>query len=124
MLEPIVGNRVHSARAAVELLDRPQHRALTQRSGPHRHGYQWLWAATIGVGGIGAGLLYLVFFDALSERALVRFSVLWLVPIVFGVGGIAGEASTRRHPMATAFLWAGLGSIVLVAFIYGVWPAL
>ena len=141
MLEPIVGNRLPNAQTALDFLDgklparapsgpgltplRP--RALSpSESLPHlrRSDLQWLWAAAIGLGGLGAGLVYIVFFDALSETQLVRVSPLWLTPIVFGVGGITGENHRSRHPLASAFMWAGIGSILLIAFIYGIFPTL
>ncbi len=143
MLEPIIGNRLPNAQTALDflngeiVLDRrraddpqmtPVHIPLRapSESLPHlrRSNLQWLWAASIGLGGLGAGLVYIVFFDALSETQLVRVSPLWLTPIVFGVGGIAGENHRSRHPLATACMWAGIGTILLIAFIYGIFPTL
>ena len=45
----------------------------------------------------GAAILYVGFFDAFSETELVQMSVLWLVPLTFGIfGKLAVQAGSRR----------------------------
>ncbi|MGB1012856.1 MAG: serine/threonine protein kinase, partial [Nannocystaceae bacterium] len=66
MIEPIVGQRVQSASAVQNLLDgREKLPELARPQAPATR-LDWLWTASIGIGGLTAGLIYLVFFNAFS----------------------------------------------------------
>ncbi|RST19014.1 hypothetical protein E2C00_03695 [Streptomyces sp. WAC05374] len=44
----------------------------------------------------GAGLVYMVMFDSLSESELVTLTPLWFFPIVFGLYGFVSQRLLRR----------------------------
>ncbi len=52
-----------------------------------------LYLASFAGGSLLAALLYVVLFDRLSETTLVRLSALWVLPVVFGLGGLYTEKS-------------------------------
>ncbi len=124
MVEPVIGARPASAKAALELLDGEA--AIATRDGsagpPAEVSEAWraIGKAAIGVGGLAAGLIYIVFFDAFSETALVQISALWIAPVAFGVGVLRGG----RSPMATGLIWSGTVVGLLILFIYGIFPSL
>lgn len=64
--------------------------------------YHWLWNGTMGIAGLAAGLIYLVFFDAFFETVLIQISELWVAPPAFGIAGKLAEQSGRSSPIATA----------------------
>ena len=124
MIEPVIGNRPRSASEALELLDggalvRSKDGKLAN-SAENRGPWPAVGAAAIGVGGLAAGLIYIVFFDSFSETELVRISALWVAPVAFGVGVRRGG----RWPLATGLVWSGLVVGLLILFIYGVFPSL
>jgi serine/threonine protein kinase len=129
MLEPVVGKRIASATAALQMLDAPVGAAAlalppSQQlsvSGPR---YNWLWNGTMGAAGLAAGLIYLVFFNKFSETELIQISAFWVAPLAFGIVGKIAEANQKPNPVATAFAWAGLAVGALIVFIYGIFPAL
>ncbi|NVB37810.1 serine/threonine protein kinase [Pseudenhygromyxa sp. WMMC2535] len=131
MLEPIVGKRSPSARAALELLHAPAPQTLPAAlprpqapALPAQPRHPWLWNGAMGLGGLGAGSIYLVFFDSLSETALIQLSALWLAPLAFGVIGRLADRAGKPHPIASAFLGAGACVVALIFFIYAIFPAL
>ena len=71
-----------------------------------------------------AGLVYLVFFDSFSETELIQLSALWLAPVAFGIAGYFSDSGGGKHPVTTAFMWAGGAVAALVLFIFGIFPAL
>ncbi len=124
MIEPVIGSRPASAEEALALLDGT---ALVSSKGATIVGKEeprgpWLavGSAAIGVGGLAAGLIYIVFMDSLSERELVRISALWVAPVAFGVGVRRGGKS----PLATGLAWSGVMVGALIVFIYGIFPSL
>ncbi|MCA9698173.1 MAG: protein kinase, partial [Myxococcales bacterium] len=129
MLEPIVGKRVATAQEALRLLSPagaalavPTTMAVAQNQGEVRLG--WLWNGCMGLSGLAAGLIYLVFFDAFSETALIQISALWVAPFAFGFAGRLAERNGKRHPVGVAMLWAGAAVAALIFFIYGIFPSL
>jgi hypothetical protein len=135
MLEPAVGMRVATARAALDVLDGRTTHAGTQRiarmSRPGRERpagadrLRWLWRTAIGTGLVGAGVIYGLFFNALSETELMEISPLWIAPVAFG---LTGRATLRTRSLwarlglaATGMLFAFLG---LAVFFTLVWPSL
>jgi serine/threonine protein kinase len=135
MLEPAVGMRVASARAALDVLDGRTTHTGTQRiarmsrpgherpAGPDR--LRWVWRTAMGAGLLGAGVLYGLLFNELSETELVELSPLWIAPVAFG---LAGRATLRTRGVwarlglaATGMVFAFLG---LAVFFTLVWPSL
>jgi hypothetical protein len=55
-----------------------------------------LYVVSLLAGLTAAGLIYLVFFDELSEEELVRITPLWFFLIVFGVYGLISQRLLRR----------------------------
>ena len=132
MLEPAVGMRVATARAALDVLDGRTRHAGTQRmtristdrpAGPDR--LRWVWRTAMGTGLLGAGVLYGLFFNALTESELVEMSPLWIAPLAFGLAGRATlrtrGAWARLGLATTAMVFAFLG---LAVFFTLVWPSL
>jgi serine/threonine protein kinase len=142
MIEPIVGQRIASARECLAILDGEVEAMVLRKGGEsglapavpkgtasvskrddlHRHG--WLWKMTAGGGGLAAGFIYLVFFNSFSETELIQVSTLWLAPVAFGLAGHLAELNERPNPIALALLWAGLAVGALIFFIYGIFPGL
>ncbi|HEU4406194.1 MAG TPA: hypothetical protein VFS43_13095 [Polyangiaceae bacterium] len=52
-----------------------------------------LYLASFVGGSLFAAVIYLALFNHLSETTLVRLSVLWALPVVFGLGGLYTEKS-------------------------------
>lgn len=142
MIEPIVGQRISSARECISILDgetpaplirwsqgdalvemSERQGAVVTRGEPERR-LSWLWKMSAGGGGLAAGLVYLVFFNSFSETELIEVSVLWLAPVAFGLAGHLAELNERPNPVASALLWAGLSVGALILFIFGIFPAL
>ncbi len=125
MIEPIVGKRIQSAREVVAILDGETLPAVQGPRAPVRPDrLGWLWTAAIGLGGVAAGVIYLVMFDSFSETELIQISPLWLAPVAFGIGGRRAATSGHTHPIGTGTLWAGIAVGLLIVFIYGIFPAL
>lgn len=130
MLQPIVGQRAPDVTTARALLQGYVPPAALVAAGPRlpavraelRH--PRLWATSMGAGGLAAGLVYLVFFDSFSETALIQLSSLWVAPVGFGIVGRWADRAGKPSPVATAVLGAGAAVLALVAFIYGIFPAL
>jgi hypothetical protein len=124
MVEPVIGARPASAKEARALLDGGA--ALDRRgpvevaAPPASAAWRAIGAAAIGLGGLAAGLIYVVFFDSFSETELVRISALWVAPVAFGVGVRRGG----RSPLATGLVWSGAVVGLLILFIYGIFPSL
>jgi serine/threonine protein kinase len=131
MLEPLAGQRVGSASETRILLDGstvavPTRSSKAALASPVEHP-TWLpttFNAATGLGGTGAAILYVGFFDSFSETELVQLSVLWLAPLLFGVVGKVALESKARRPVGVAALGMGFGMLALVGFIYGIFPAL
>jgi serine/threonine protein kinase len=132
MLEPAVGARVATARAALELLDpRPARRgpALPGLPVAHTPGpldpMRWVWRASMGLGVVSACVIYGLFFDALSETALVAIAPAWIAAVAFGFAG----SKSRRTRSTWSRLGVGAAAAVaalasLVVFFAVVWPSL
>lgn len=128
MVEPVLGSRPQGAAEALALLDGGA--ALVHSDGDGeaiaavdaRAAARWraAGAASIGLGCLAAGVIYLTMFNRFSETALVQISPMWLAPIAFGVGlRRGGEA-----PVTTGLLYSGIAVAGLIAFIYGIFPSL
>jgi serine/threonine protein kinase len=128
MLEPAVGRRVQTASAARALLHDPgaalAHRTPNQLAVPNAGGLHRFANLAIGGGGIGAALLYFVFFDGLSETMLVTVSGLWIAPIVFGISLKIALQSGAKHPVSTSVAVTGAGLLALIVFFVAIFPAL
>ncbi|MEZ4382685.1 MAG: serine/threonine-protein kinase [Nannocystaceae bacterium] len=123
MVEPVIGARPASADAALALLDGAalERRATANVEAPPPSArWRSIGAAAIGVGGLAAGLIYVVFFDRFSETELVRISALWVAPVAFGVG----VRRSSRSPLAAGLAWSGAVVGLLILFIYGIFPSL
>lgn len=129
MLEPLVAQRVDSARDAVRILDgevRParEHSPQIEPDDPpvlptwKRYVFNACW-----MGGLGAAVvIYGFFFGRLSETELVEISAFWLLPAAFGVAGHMLKKTDR--PMTYA-VGATIGSAVALMFFFEViWPGL
>jgi serine/threonine protein kinase len=130
MLEPAVGMRVATARAALDVLDGRASHAGTQRlartpraSRPDR--LRWVWRTAMGAGVVGAGVLYGLLFNELSETELVELSPLWIAPIAFGITGSA-TLRARRGLARLGLAAAGMvfAFLVLAVFFTLIWPSL
>ncbi len=127
MLEPIVGKRIRSAKEARAVLANPS-QAL-QRREPNvlsRTDKRTIKLANvcIGVGGSSAGLLYIAFFDAFSETALVQLSAFWIALVLFGVSAHVTVALRKQSPASWAAAATGVGMLLLIAFYALIWPSL
>ncbi len=124
MVEPVIGARPVSAKAALEFLDGGGAVVVRDpKTGPPAElsaSWRAVGRAAIGIGGLAAGLIYIVFFNSLSETALVQISALWIAPVAFGFGVLRGGAS----PLATGLIWSGAVVGLLILFIYGIFPSL
>lgn len=128
MLEPVVGRRVQTAAAARALLHNPQTALAKQPSNalvvPNYVGLQRVANLCIGAAGVGAALLYFVFFNSLSETMLVTISGLWIAPIVFGLALKGALQSRSKNPVSTAVAVTGAGLLALIVFFVAIFPAL
>jgi hypothetical protein len=129
MLEPAVGRRVQMASAARALLHSPGGVALaplgpTELAVPNAAGLQRIANLAIGAGGVGAALLYFVFFNSLSETMLVTVSGLWIAPIVFGIALRVALEARAKHPVSTSVAITGAGLLALIVFFVAIFPAL
>ncbi|MGH1341340.1 MAG: serine/threonine protein kinase [Nannocystales bacterium] len=128
MLEPIVGRRVQTAAAARALLHNPSTALATPASTalvvPNVVGLQRLANLCIGTAGVGAALLYFVFFNSLSETLLVTVSGLWIAPLVFGIALRVSLQSGSKHPVSTSIAISGAGLLALIVFFIAIFPAL
>jgi serine/threonine protein kinase len=129
MLEPAVGRRVQTATAARAFLYNPGGVALaplgpSELAVPNAVGLQRVANLAIGAGGVGAALLYFVFFDGLSETMLVTVSGLWIAPIVFGIALRVALAARSKHPVSTSVAITGAGLLALIVFFVVIFPAL
>ncbi len=124
MLEPIVGRRAGDAASVLALLEgrsalaKAEPGALASRRGAS------LFNGAIGFGGVAAGLIYLVFFNSLSETALIQISLFWVAPVVFGVAGKMALARGHANPVGRALVTTALGIAALIVFIFAIFPSL
>jgi serine/threonine protein kinase len=149
MLEPAVGMRVATARAALDVLggrvthtgtqriarisrsgrDRPasgRDRPASGRdrpAGPDR--LRWVWRTAMGAGLLGAGLIYGLLFNELRESDLIALSPWWIAPIAFGLSG-SMTLRTRGTWSRIGLAVVGVGAMFLglTAFFALVWPSL
>ena len=69
---------------------------------------------------VAAVLVYKLFFDRLSETAIVRWSYLWFPGLLFGaVGLMAGQTSLKRP-----IIVAAIGLVALFLFFEMIFPSL
>ncbi|MEZ4452685.1 MAG: serine/threonine-protein kinase [Nannocystaceae bacterium] len=130
MTLPVLGARPQTAEEALGLLDgggalaRPGPTAAAPAGAPVEARALARWravgAASIGLGCLAAGVIYLAMFNAFSETALIQISPLWLAPVAFGVG----LRRSTRAPLTTGLLYSGIAVAGLIVFIYGIFPAL
>lgn len=86
---------------------------------------RWMWRTSMGLGVLGACLIYGLFFDALSESALIVIAPPWIAAIAFGYAG----SKSRRSRSPWSRLGVGATGAVaalasLVVFFAVVWPRL
>lgn len=61
------------------------------------NGLKGLYIAFLAGGTLFAAMIYTVLFDSLSETELVQITVLWFLPIVIGVYGLASLKLVRMR---------------------------
>jgi serine/threonine protein kinase len=125
MLEPLVSRRVDSAREALDILDDASGPTVTEADeasdGPaewKRYVFHASWMLGLGSGSI----LYIFFFNDLSETELVRISWMWILPTAFGLIGLAFQNSKR--PILYALMSTVIASLILACFFAGLWSSL
>ena len=64
--------------------------------------------------------IYGLFFNRLSETAMVRWSYLWLPALLFGAVGLKSGQTSPRLPLIVA----GIGVVALFLFFELIFPAL
>lgn len=127
MLEPVVGKRLGSAALAREVLANPGGALAVRDTTALGHSdlrLSKIANACIGVGGGSAALLYIVFFDAFSETALVQLSALWIAPVLYGLAAHVSMALDKRNAGSVAAAVTGVGMLLLIAFYVVIWPSL
>jgi serine/threonine protein kinase len=133
MLEPAVGARLPSARAALAELDGQRWQRGTGR--PHElpvavadespDPLRWVWRASVGLGVVGACVVYGLFFDSLSETELMEIAPVWIAAVAFGLVG----SKSRRTRGTWSRLGVAAGGAVaalagLAGFFTAIWPSL
>lgn len=79
--------------------------------------YKFVLIASIAV----AVCIYGLFFNRLSETAMVRWSYLWFPGLLFGAVGLMGsQTSTTNRPLIVA----AIGVVVLFLFVELIFPSL
>jgi serine/threonine protein kinase len=128
MAEPIVGQRIKSARSALEALDNPTAlvkapvgalvRPEPTASITARRIYRVLAGSSIS----GAVLTYAIFFNDLSETQLVALAPFWVYPMVIGLSGIISER--RPKPYQALVVYSVVAIAAFNFFLYGIFPGL
>jgi serine/threonine protein kinase len=128
MLEPVVGRRVQSTDQVLALLRNPTQALVarpTQALVPERSpGVALLSNLSIGAGGVGAAVIYFVFFNSLSETLLVQVSALWVAPLVFGICLKVAAGTLTKNPITVSIAATGIALLLLIGFFVGIFPAL
>ncbi|MGM0557771.1 MAG: serine/threonine protein kinase [Myxococcota bacterium] len=123
MLEPLVAHRVPSARDVLAVLDGEDARANEVAAREDLPEWKRYLFYVTSMGGLGSGaVLYIFFFDELSETELVQLSWIWLLPMMFGFVGLALE-NTKR-PILYALGCVVGGALGLACFFGAIWPSL
>ncbi len=64
--------------------------------------------------------IYGLFFNHLSETAMVRWAYLWFPGLLFGVVGLKGSSTSPTRPLIVALI----GVVALFLFFELIFPAL
>jgi hypothetical protein len=73
------------------------------------------------IGSIAAALIiYGLFFNRLSETAMVRWSYLWVPGVLFGAVGLKAGQTSPKRPL----LVAAIGVVALFLFFELIFPSL
>lgn len=83
------------------------------------------WYALVLACSLGAaGYVYLYRLDAYTETELMEFAPLWVGPAAFGLAGLAGLRLGARRPLAVS-LWAAFAAeVLLLVFLFALFPLL
>lgn len=73
------------------------------------------------IASIAAALcIYGLFFNRLSETAMVRWSYLWFPGLLFGAVGLKGSQTSPNRPLIVALI----GAVALFLFFELIFPSL
>lgn len=100
-----------------------------RRPDKRRSSRQSIFQLAIAVGVAGAGYIYGVAFDDLSEEQLVQLSAVWVLPVVFGVYGYVAErllqlvdADDGVSLAQATLIWTRalpvIGAVLLLPFLF------
>lgn len=124
-LEPAVGKRLGTARAALEVLDGRDAlvpRPPTQLEPARPTGARTIFLLCLG-GSLGsAAILYPLGFDNFSETELVRMAPFWVLPAAFGAIGLFVQHTSK--PIANAVFGTIVAAFALAVFLFGIFPSL
>lgn len=126
LLEPIVGQRLESAAAALRILDgkedaKPAEPAVPQHTKTPAW-YRTLFILCLGGSLGGAGIIYPLNFNNFSETEMIQMAPFWVLPAAFGASGLLVQSSKR--PIVNAILMT-LGAAGALAFFFAaIFPAL
>ncbi|MFF8289348.1 hypothetical protein ACF068_09020 [Streptomyces sp. NPDC016309] len=96
--------------------------ASAQAGAPEPVALTALYVTALIVGLTGAGVVYMVMFDAFSESELVAITPLWFFPVVFGLYGFVSQRLLRRIASGRA---GTLGEAARISIdVAGHWAAL
>jgi len=81
-----------------------------------------IFLACILVSTITCGAIYGIYFDDLSEIAMMQIACLWLFLLVTGITGLAFKKHKRQ--LTIALVYGALALILLIFFYSQIWPML
>lgn len=124
VLQPAPGLRPASARAARLVLDSaaPMWVVAEPMPAEQERWRRWLFRGVTALSLGGAAVIHTVYFNRLSETALVQIAPFWVTPAAFGIAGLI--ALPRKNALALATLGAVVGFAGLMFFLYAIFPSL
>ena len=122
---PIVGRRLKSARAGLEILDgkdqlvvRPPSALSTEKTSKYRTLFILFLGGSVG----SAGIIYPLNFKNFSETQLVEMAPFWVLPAAFGFIGLLVQHTKR--PLLNAAVGTLIAAGALVVFLFGIFPSM